>query len=123
MSFINTLSSLYSTLSNISELHKFMGNTLVKFLGMSKEGVQSAKLLKNSHWLLDFPSPGFFYGLLTCSELQGYCLLAFIENMVFPGKSPTDHCLSCEFKLISLGPYCRKIITFSRLLALTIHTL
>ena len=36
-----------------------MKNTLVEILGMSKGGVQSAKLLRNSHWLLDFPSLGF----------------------------------------------------------------
>ena len=53
MSFFDTLSSLYlyfiSILSYISELHKFVENTLVKFLGMSKRGIQNSKLLGNSH--------------------------------------------------------------------------
>ena len=31
----------------------------MKFLGMSKGGVQSSKLLENSHWLLNFSSPRF----------------------------------------------------------------
>ena len=30
----------------------------MKFLCISKGGVQSSKLLENFHWLLDFPSPG-----------------------------------------------------------------
>ena len=44
MSFFDTLSIFYLTLFYINELHKFVENTLVKFLGMSKGGVQSAKL-------------------------------------------------------------------------------
>ena len=56
MSFLDTFLTLYSTLFNISERHKFLENTSVKFLDMSKGGVQNAKLLGCSHWLLDFPS-------------------------------------------------------------------
>ena len=59
MSFLDILSLLYSILSNISEFHKFMKNILVKFLGMIKGGIQSTKVLGNSHWLLEFPSPRF----------------------------------------------------------------
>ena len=54
-----------STLSYISELYKFVKNTLVKFLDMSKRGVQSSKLLGNSNWLLDSPPPGFSMAFLS----------------------------------------------------------
>ena len=77
MSLLNTLSSLYPTLSYISELHKFVENTLVKILGMSKGGVQSSKLLGNSHWLLDFPSSGFSMAS-SCSELMN-CTFTFMS--------------------------------------------